>query len=242
MLGFNSNPYPTINSVIVVVDPKPLTRRSLQILLTDAFPKHSCLELSVFENIISENVQIVILNIRNDHIDTPWVDQQIHLINMHSSEIPIVLISDREDLEAITRAFNRGVRGYFPTSSNQKLLVSALKLIKSGGAYVPAQILSYLRSDAPPERSHTNSSSGARSAGANTIGYPDPFDLNIILTSRESDILTLLQEGQTNKQIARRLDMMESTVKVHIRNIFKKYGVQNRTSLVFVSNKLFPIC
>lgn len=52
------------------------------------------------------------------------------------------------------------------------------------------------------------------------------------LTSRQQEVLRLLMKGAANKQIARKLSMTESTVKVHVHQIIKKFGVNNRTEVV----------
>ena len=58
------------------------------------------------------------------------------------------------------------------------------------------------------------------------------------LTPRELSVIDLLREGKPNKLIAARLDMQESTVKVHVRNILKKLNATNRTHAAFVANRL----
>jgi DNA-binding CsgD family transcriptional regulator len=57
--------------------------------------------------------------------------------------------------------------------------------------------------------------------------------LEIILTFRQEQILQLILKGMTNYQISRRLTISEATVKMHIGIVFKKYGVKNRTQLIF---------
>ena len=58
------------------------------------------------------------------------------------------------------------------------------------------------------------------------------------LTPRELSVIDLLREGKPNKLIAAQLDMQESTVKVHVRNILKKLNATNRTHAAFVANRL----
>ena len=53
-----------------------------------------------------------------------------------------------------------------------------------------------------------------------------------LLTSREQEIASLASTGLSNKGIARRLELSEGTVKVHLHNIFEKTGVSNRTALL----------
>jgi two-component system nitrate/nitrite response regulator NarL len=56
------------------------------------------------------------------------------------------------------------------------------------------------------------------------------------LTSRERQIVRVVSEGLTNKQIARRLRLTEGTVKVHLHNIYQKLGVSNRTTLAILAH------
>jgi len=56
------------------------------------------------------------------------------------------------------------------------------------------------------------------------------------LTSRERQIVLVVSEGLSNKQIARRLRLTEGTVKVHLHNIYQKLGVSNRTSLAILAH------
>jgi DNA-binding NarL/FixJ family response regulator len=57
---------------------------------------------------------------------------------------------------------------------------------------------------------------------------------NYSLTARQRAVLELLRRGETNKAIARRLGMREGTVKVHVRQIMRKFGVTNRTQIAVV--------
>jgi DNA-binding NarL/FixJ family response regulator len=56
-------------------------------------------------------------------------------------------------------------------------------------------------------------------------------------TARQKAVLELLRRGDTNKGIARRLGMREGTVKVHVRQIMRKFGVTNRTQVAVVCAK-----
>ena len=56
------------------------------------------------------------------------------------------------------------------------------------------------------------------------------------LTSREREILLALAEGLSNKDVGRRLNLSEGTVKVHLHNIFQKLGVKTRTALVVLAH------
>ena len=60
------------------------------------------------------------------------------------------------------------------------------------------------------------------------------------LTTRERQIVLVLSEGLTNKEIARRLRLTEGTVKVHLHNIYQKLGISNRTALAVLAHTKTP--
>jgi len=61
-----------------------------------------------------------------------------------------------------------------------------------------------------------------------------------LLTTRERQIVLVLSEGLTNKEIARRLKLTEGTVKVHLHNIYQKLGISNRTALAIRAHTETP--
>ena len=91
--------------------------------------------------------------------------------------------------------------------------MAALRLISAGGTFVPANAL---RSTAAKPDDQPEGERQRRSDGRD-------------LTPRELSVIDLLREGKPNKLIAARLDMQESTVKVHVRSILKKLNATNRT-------------
>jgi DNA-binding NarL/FixJ family response regulator len=131
---------------------------------------------------------------------------------------PVAILSDYEDAENIRAAFDLGVRGYIPTSLASLVAVQAVHLVCAGGTFAPAIALL--------------SSAGARD-GAEGAPLIDGF------TQRQGQILDCLRRGMANKLIAYELNMCESTVKVHIRNIMKKLKATNRTQVVYLTNGFF---
>src|SRR4029077_8592377 len=112
---------------------------------------------------------------------------------------------------------------YIPTSVEWEVAVAALRLISAGGTFVPAGALRSTAAklyDQRPEGERQRRSDG------------------LDLTPRELSVIDLLREGKPNKLIAARLDMQESTVKVHVRSILKKLNAANRTHAAFVANRL----
>jgi DNA-binding NarL/FixJ family response regulator len=133
-------------------------------------------------------------------------------------DIPIVVLSDHEDAENIREAFELGVRGYIPTSLASLVAVEAVRLVCAGGTFAPTAVLL---------------SSWHARAGTGDAPLIAGF------TQRQAQILGCLRRGMANKLIAYELNMCESTVKVHIRNIMKKLKATNRTQVVYLTNDFF---
>lgn len=134
--------------------------------------------------------------------------------------LPVVLMSDEEDAEAILKAIELGARGFIPASVNLRLAVVAMHLVRAGGIYVPECIL----------RSSQRILNESDSSGTRQI--------HGLFTERQAAVVEALRQGKPNKIIAYELNMRESTVKVHIRNIMKKLNAKNRTEVAFIINNL----
>ena len=124
---------------------------------------------------------------------------------------PIVMLSASEDSQVVREALHRGAQGFIPKSSTGIVMLSALRLIFSGGIYVPPSLLC----------SSTVSTSDTQSR--------DNTDDGLGLTGRQREVLALLVQGSPNKEIARALNISETTVRTHATAIFKLLHVTNRT-------------
>ena len=130
---------------------------------------------------------------------------------------PVVILSSNDDGSKVQELLNLGAQGYIPKSTNAQLLIHALKLVLSGGIYIPPEILSQIGGEQIASvKNHT--------AKANTP-----------LTPRQHEVLGKLIHGHTNKEIGKLLDMAESTVRVHIAAILKALNASNRTRAVHLA-------
>ncbi len=134
---------------------------------------------------------------------------------------PIVVISGHADQASIRMALQNGANGFVPKTSRGKSLVTALKLVMAGETYVPPTVL-----------------------GEETTPYfpPAPTVTNTVLSSsfssltdRENEVLRLLIAGKSNKEIGRDLNLQEVTVKVHLRNVYRKIKATSRTDAVRIA-------
>lgn len=134
----------------------------------------------------------------------------------------IVLLADSLEADFIVLAYQAGAAGVLHTATAPEVLIKSLELIRLGERVFPsAAILSAANGMAPLWQEHQPETTEAR------IDSCLPGERS--LSQREQEILCLLTQGAPNKVIARKLNVAEATVKVHIKAILRKIGAQNRT-------------
>ncbi len=101
-----------------------------------------------------------------------------------------------------------GAAGFIPKSSTPSVMMSAIRLVLSGGTYIPPQLLA--------GASHAQVGALVRDRGS------------IQLTERQFQVLRLMADGKSNKVICRELGIEEGTVKAHVASIFRALDVNNR--------------
>lgn len=134
--------------------------------------------------------------------------------------IPVVIISGTYDGPTVIAAIQNGARGFIPKTTRGRTLISALRLVLDGEVYVPPSLVAEVEF-------------GSVSASASTSKPNHPVLAQ--LSGRESTSLKLLVQGMTNKEIARQLDLQEITVKMHLRNAYRKIGASNRIDAVRIA-------
>ena len=140
-------------------------------------------------------------------------------LSAQSIKCPAVILSDNEDPDLIVRMLGRNIRGYIPTSLPIDIAIQAMELARAGGVYVPASsLIAAHRVQEDPSAA---------------IHKP-----NGMFTARQAAVVEALRRGKANKIIAYELNMRESTVKVHVRNIMKKLHATNRTEVAYLASRL----
>jgi len=211
---------------LALVDSRTLIREALCSLLRAAISEY---EVRAFETATCMQdyrpVALTLLAVGTASVRNARVADHIDLIKEILPEAPLLVISDRDDFDEVKAALERGVRGFIPTNVNPGVAVGALRLVHSGGTYVPTTAVgldfAVVRDASAPASPPKDSASGPRL----------PRDGIDSISWRQRDVLELLCRGLPNKLIADRLGMQESTVKVHVHKIMKKLHVTNRTEL-----------
>jgi len=215
---------------ILVVDDHPLVLEALRAVLhqLDA-------EVDVFDAADAEGARALVdghgdADLLLLDLSLPGADGFSLLAEFRAAHptLPVVVLSGSESRDDVTRALDLGAMGYIPKSCSNDVLIGALRLVLSGGLYVPPAML--LR--------------GAESAGfapvpapaarpASGAGRPEALGL----TPRQSEVLALVLQGLPNKVICRRLGLAEPTVKVHMQAVLRALQADNRVQAVIEASR-----
>lgn len=209
---------------ILIADDHELFLKGLEIILTDFNPSA---ELIKAKNYI-ELLDVVKNESGFDLILTDlampggiWLDA-LKEIHDKLPETPIIILSAVFEKEIVQKTLDLGAAGYIPKTSSNAVILSAVNLVLSGGVYIPPELL----------KSSTESSLDELKKIDELNHNADLSEKIRILSPRQLDVLKLIAEGKSNKQIAYELGLTEGTVKLHVTAILKLLNVYNRTGAV----------
>ncbi len=146
-------------------------------------------------------------------------DAQLTRLQAAAVGVPVVVMSDAEDPELVMTLMDKGANGFMPADISLEVAAHALRLVAAGGQYFPAESLLAAR----------------RLMSEREASAPGPRGM---FTRRQVAVIDALRKGKANKIIAYELNMCESTVKVHVRNIMKKLNAKNRTEVAYLASEL----
>jgi len=147
----------------------------------------------------------------------------LHKMRDRLPDVPVVMLSGTTNQEYIKGALKAGAKGFIPKSISGKAMLNAVRLVLSGETFVP-----FLALD------------GGEDPAADSAAQPSfPADSPLAaLSRREREVLGYLLRGYPNKKIANQLKLQEVTIKAHLRNVFQKFGVSNRTEAAATAYRL----
>jgi two-component system nitrate/nitrite response regulator NarL len=164
--------------------------------------------------------------------NTGRVLEVIRQVQERSPETRIVALADQFDLSFVRSAHEAGVTGFCLTASGPEVLIKSLELVMLGESVLPAAVLRSLMDAAPQKREQPLQDNSAEQ------GLTDLKSRK--LSTREAEILGCLTKGEPNKVIARKLDITEATIKVHVKAILRKIGAANRTQAAMWASQRLP--
>jgi two-component system nitrate/nitrite response regulator NarL len=160
-------------------------------------------------------------------LDTSLPDSSLDAIAAITEQYPrvkILVLTDIADEEQVCAALKCGARGYLLKRTSGAELVQGVRALSQGESYVaPSLAAKFLMR-----------------SGSNGANVANPNDRLTDLTAREEQILLILGNGRSNKEIGNKLDLSEKTVKRHVTNILQKLQVRNRVEAALLASKRLP--
>ena len=133
----------------------------------------------------------------------------------------IVMLTVSETNADVTTALNAGVQGYILKGVGSRALAEILRNVAAGESYLSPMLSARLLSDLQSPQSANGVADRLRQ-----------------LTERQTEILRLVAEGLSNKEVALRLELQEKTVKHHMTGVLSKLNVRNRTEAALMMREL----
>jgi DNA-binding NarL/FixJ family response regulator len=207
---------------ILIVDDHALVRRGMNYVVKEGFPDADVVEAdgasAALDAMREQPADLALVDVRMPDFDGL---ELLRELKAGWPEVPVIMLSTYENAPYVKRALADGAAGYLLKDATPEDLSQAINVALSGGGNVLSpRVIQNLFEDVESGGSQ-NGHAGRRS------------EYN--LTQRENDILALLAEGRSNRQIAQSLFLSEKTVKAHLAAIFRKLGVTNRTQAAMVA-------
>jgi DNA-binding NarL/FixJ family response regulator len=166
------------------------------------------------EGLIEEKVDILLLTSRGSLAEDIFVIRQARLT---APTVRILLVGMTEDETEFFQYVRAGVRGYLPRDASAEDVLEAMKAVHAGGAVCPGSLCALLFQFFEREATSVHSASIHPRLG---------------LTRREQQIVPLIAQGLTNKEIANQFCLSEQTVKNHLYRMKRKVGADDRFGIV----------
>ena len=211
---------------LLVVDDHPLFRRGLISLLSQD-ERFSVVgeagDIGEALRLLSTAIPIPDVMLLDNHLPGVKGVDAIPSLKQSYEYLRILMLTVSEDEDDLAKALQNGADGYLLKTSESDQLCSAIVMVNEGQSVVSPdmmnKLISALRQPSVQE--------------VKEIAQPVTNPLNILnsLSPREREIFLLIAKSLSNKQIARDLDIAETTVKIHIQHIFKKLELTSRVQI-----------
>ncbi len=204
---------------LVVADPHPVFLLGMERLLKD----EPFINVIAFCSTAAETLKVV----RNDRPDLLILDlgfrdfnglDVIRDLRRDNLPVKVIVLTAGLDDEQTLETMRLEVQGVLLKSMPAQLLPQCIHKVYAGGQWLEKQSLG-----------HALEKMLRREAGARRMAT--------ILTDRETEIMCLVSQGMSNREIGERISIGEGTVKVHVHNIYAKLGINNRVDLTLYAQK-----
>lgn len=206
---------------LVVIDDHPMLRRGV----VDTLEEHDGIEVVAEGESVDDAVRLaaeLLPDIILLDVGMPGGGglSAIRRIVVQCPVVKIVMLTVSEDEEVVSEAFAEGASGYILKGISGPDFISALRSIQSGSGYVPPHLAARLLA-----------------ASRRATGGSEEEELLDRLTRREEQILQLVSDGLSNREIGEKLELREKSVKTYMTNILQKLKVRNRVKAALMAQR-----
>jgi len=135
--------------------------------------------------------------------------------------VKVIMLTIYEDAESVRLSLQAGAVGYILKQASQEKLAESIRRAYNGETVIDPSLLNQLVTD------YARLAQGLSAQSRNQV-----LEENKELTPREDEVLKYLAQGLTNKEISARTHLAVDTVKTHLRSIYRKLGVTNRSQAI----------
>lgn len=219
-----------INSgVALIADDDEFFRIALRTILKSQLSFREVIETASLDDAIEQlaersDISLALFDLAMPGMQSP---ASLKAVREFDGNLRIAVVSGSSSRSDVLSALEVGVNGYMPKGLGAKDLTAALRLVLEGAIYVPPSMAARPSSDEITSVAEPKSETDQRPS----------VDA---LTPRQRDVLELIVQGKSNKEIARQLDLGEGTVKIHLAALFRNLGVRNRAAAAVAGARLLP--
>ena len=156
-----------------------------------------------------ESIETLILDVSQE---TGWMESLLR-VRLRRPALRIVVVGPADNVELMLRSITAGARAYLDPHSGPEAFRKAVETVNLGFIWAPRRVLSILVDRLL------------------SVAMVAPVRAEIAFSPREKQVLDLITQGYSNRQIAEELGIEERTVKAYVASLFRKVGVENRVSL-----------
>ncbi len=209
----------------LIADDHVFMRLGTKSVLTENFDGAEVVEASCYDDIYrlfihDDDFDLILLDLKMPRDDS--LEDLKKFLRRIDGQTPVVAYSAIENPFEMAHVLRLGCRGFIPKSAAPSAFVHAIDLVLKGETYIPSKAVECFT---------------VWDFGHRESGVQKRMDS---LTRRQRDVLQLLSGGRSNKEIGRELNMLEGTVKVHVKAILRSLKVQNRTQAAVLGAGHYP--
>ncbi|TGQ31072.1 MULTISPECIES: response regulator transcription factor [unclassified Mesorhizobium] len=216
-----------ISRVALIADDDEFFRIALRTILATELEFSVVIETASLDDAIEQlsersDISLALFDLAMPGMESP---ASLKAVRDFHNEMKIAVVSASASRFDILSALEAGVHGYVPKGLGAAELTAALRLIIAGVIYVPPAIA---------DRTMLSDEPVTAQASAARLQKP----VIDALTPRQRNVLELIVEGHSNKQIARKLGLGEGTIKIHLAALFRNLGVRNRAAAAVAGSRM----